>query len=55
MAIAAGVDERMNRVLVLAPAALDAARYYEPEARWLTWASRAAKISSVLLVLKARS
>jgi hypothetical protein len=55
MAISAGVDEPLIGVLVLAPAALDAARYYEPEARWLAWASRAAKISSVLLVLKARS
>jgi hypothetical protein len=31
--------------LVFSIAALDIARYYFPESRWLTWLSRAAKVS----------
>ncbi len=49
---ATGVDERAIGVLVIAPAALDAYRYFNPETRWATWASRIAKASSVVLVLK---
>ncbi len=47
-----GIDERWVGVLVLAPAALDAYRYYRPQARWAAWASRAAKVGMVLLVLR---
>ena len=47
-----GVDERAIGALVLAPAVLDAIRYFKPEARWAKWASRAAKAGSVLLVTK---
>lgn len=47
-----GVDERVIGAIVLAPAALDAFRYFKPEARWAVWASRAAKAGAVLLVLK---
>ena len=54
MADAAGVDERTIGALVLAPAVLDAIRYFRPEARWAKWASRAAKVGSVLLVIKRR-
>jgi hypothetical protein len=52
MADAIGVDERAIGVLVLAPAVLDAIRYFKPEARWAKWASRAAKVGSVVLVIK---
>ena len=38
--------------MVLAPAVLDAYRYFHPEARWASWASRGAKMGSVALVLK---
>jgi hypothetical protein len=55
MALSAGVPEPVIGGLVLAPAALDAVRYYKPDARWAAWASRAAKIGQVLLILKARS
>jgi hypothetical protein len=55
MALSAGVAEPVIGALVLAPAALDAVRYFKPEARWAAWASRAAKIGQVLLILKARS
>ena len=49
-----GVDERIIGAMVLAPAVLDAIRYFKPEARWAKWASRAAKAGSVLLVIKKR-
>jgi hypothetical protein len=54
IAASAGVDERTIGALVLAPAVLDAIRYFKPEARWAKWASRAAKAGSVLLVAKTR-
>lgn len=52
MAESIGVDERAIGALVLAPAVLDAIRYFKPEARWAKWASRAAKVGSVLLVAR---
>jgi hypothetical protein len=54
MAESIGVDERAIGALVLAPAVLDAIRYFKPEARWAKWASRAAKVGSVLLVARSR-
>ena len=54
MADSIGVDERAIGAMVLAPAVLDAIRYFKPEARWAKWASRAVKVGSVLLVLKRR-
>jgi hypothetical protein len=45
-------DERAIGATVLAPAILDAVRYFKPEARWATRASRAAKAGSVLLVIR---
>jgi hypothetical protein len=52
MAVAAGVSEPVVGALVLAPAALDVYRYFRPRARWAAWASRAAKVGLLLLVLK---
>ena len=52
MAGSIGVDERAIGALVLAPAVLDAIRYFKPDARWAKWASRAAKAGSVLLVIR---
>jgi hypothetical protein len=52
MADAIGVDERAIGALVIAPAVFDAYRYFRPHARWPVWASRAAKIGRVLLVVK---
>jgi hypothetical protein len=49
-----GVDERGIGAIVLAPAMLDAYRYFRPDARWATWASRAAKIGSLAVVMKRR-
>jgi hypothetical protein len=47
------VDEPWIGVTVLAPAVLDAARYYRPNSRVLRWASRAAKVGGALLIFKA--
>ena len=49
---ATGFDERAVGAFVIAPAAFDAWRYFHPEARWAIWASRAAKVATVVLVLK---
>jgi hypothetical protein len=54
MAASTGVDEPVVGAIVLVPAVLDGWRYYKPGARWATWASRLAKIGSVLLVIKSR-
>jgi hypothetical protein len=52
MAQSIGVSERAIGAIVMAPALLDAYRYYRPNAKWAVWASRAMKVGSVLLVLK---
>ena len=52
MADAIRVDERVIGAIVMTPAVLDAIRYFKPEARWAIWASRAAKVGSVLLILR---
>jgi len=56
MAVSLGKDgwpEPVVGVIVLAPAALDGYRYLHPESRWAQWASRSAKIASVVLVAAA--
>jgi hypothetical protein len=45
-------DERAIGVIVMTPAVFDAIRYFKPEARWAVWASRAAKVGTVLLVVR---
>jgi len=52
MAIFLGVDESAVGAMLLAPAVLDAVRYYRPAARWAMWASRGAKVATVLLVMR---
>lgn len=52
MAASSRIDERWIGALVLAPAVLDAWRYYHPDARWAAWASRGVKVGMVLLVGK---
>ena len=52
MAEAVEVDERAIGAVVLAPALLDAYRYFRPESRWAAWASRIAKLSGALLAIK---
>jgi hypothetical protein len=55
MAVAAGVPEPWVGVSILAPATLDAVRYYQPRSRWLRWTSRASKVAGALLIVKAVS
>jgi hypothetical protein len=47
-----GVDERAIGAMILAPAVIDAYRYFRPGSRWAAWTSRALKAGSVLLVVK---
>jgi hypothetical protein len=39
-------------LLILIPAVLDIVRYYDPDARWAAWGSRAAKIGGVVLIAR---
>jgi hypothetical protein len=55
MADSAGIREPLIGVWVLAPAVLDATRYYTGDPRWARWLSRAIKIGGVLLVVRART
>ena len=52
IADSARIDERWVGALVLAPAALDAWRYFDPDAKWPVWASRGAKVGLLLLLLR---
>ena len=38
--------------MLLLPAAFDTYRYFAPDQKWAVWASRAAKVGMVLLVVK---
>lgn len=53
MATSAGVPEPAIGSMILIPAVADGARYFRPEAKWLVWVSRAAKIGGVVLIAKA--
>ena len=52
MASSLGVSERWVAVMILAPAVLDAIRYFHPHAGWAKWSSRGVKIGLVVLTLK---
>jgi hypothetical protein len=52
MASGAGGPERAIAVIVLAPAVLEAYRYFRPESAWARWGMRAVEAGSVLLVLR---
>ncbi len=52
MAQSARIDEPWIGAIVLAPAVFDTWRYFDPDSRWAVWLSRAAKVGSVLLVLR---
>ena len=52
MAAAARLDERWIGAVVLAPALLDAWRFYHPGSKWATWSSRGVKIGMVLMVAR---
>ena len=46
------IDERWIGALVLAPAVLDAWRYFHPDAKWAAWTSRGVKIGLVVMVVR---
>ena len=48
-----GVPEPAIGALILAPAVLDAYRYWKPGSKWAPWAARAAKITGVILAFGA--
>jgi hypothetical protein len=52
MAASTGIDERIIGAIVLAPAVIDAYRYFRGDSRWAPWTSRALKAGSVMLVIK---
>jgi hypothetical protein len=52
MANGGRLDERLVGALLLTPAALDAVRYFDPDAKWAVWVSRGAKVALVLLALR---
>ena len=53
MAVSSHTPEPVIGAVVLAPAVLDALRYYYPETKWLRWVSRGVKAGGVLLVVRA--
>jgi hypothetical protein len=52
MGTSARVDERWIGALILAPAVLDTVRYFNPNAKWATWASRGVKVGLVVMVAR---
>jgi len=54
IADATGIDERWVGTLLLAPAALDAWRYFHPQSKRAAWASRGVKIGMLLLMVRSR-
>ena len=52
MAASSRLDERWIGAIVLAPAVLDAWRYYHPGSKWATWSSRGVKIGMVVMVAR---
>jgi hypothetical protein len=52
MAASSRLDERWIGAIVLAPALLDAWRYYHPGSKWATWSSRGVKIGMVVMVAR---
>jgi hypothetical protein len=55
MALSTRVREPWIGAMILGPAVFDAARYYKPDVVWLRWASRAAKVGGVLLIVRAKT
>jgi hypothetical protein len=48
----AGVSERAIGAMVIAPAVLEAYRYFRPDSQWAKWAMRAVEAGSVILIVK---
>ena len=52
MAASSRLDERWIGALVLAPAVLDAWRFFHPGSKWAAWTSRGVKIGMVVMVVR---
>jgi hypothetical protein len=52
MAASSRLDERWIGALLLAPAVLDAWRYFHPDAKWAAWSSRGLKVGMVVMVAR---
>jgi len=52
IAESARIDERWVGAMLLVPAAMDAWRYFDPDAKWAAWTSRAAKVGMLLLMFR---
>ena len=52
IAESARLDERWIGALLLAPAALDAWRYFHPGSKWAAWSSRGVKIGMAVLIVR---
>lgn len=52
IADAARVDERWVGAMVLAPAVLDAWRYFRPDSKGAVWLSRGAKVGMLVLIVR---
>jgi hypothetical protein len=52
IATSARVDERLIGALLLAPAVLDAWRFFHPDAKWAAWTSRGVKVGMVVMVVR---
>ncbi len=52
ISVSARMDERWVGAMILAPAVHDAVRYFDPDAQWAVWTSRAMKAGMLLLVLR---
>jgi hypothetical protein len=52
MASSSRLDERWIGALLLAPAVLDAWRYFHPDAKWVAWTSRGLKLGMVVMVAR---
>jgi hypothetical protein len=52
IAESARVDERWIGALLLAPAALDAWRYFHPDSKWAVWSSRGVKVGMAVLIVR---
>jgi hypothetical protein len=52
IAEAARIDERWVGAMLLAPAVLDAWRYFHHDSKWAAWSSRGVKIGMALLVIR---
>jgi len=52
IAQSARVDERWIGALLLAPAVLDAWRYFHPDSKWASWSSRGVKIGMAVLIVR---